>query len=79
MSAPNQVYLPASSDYQRSGFKKISKRVVLAMRFMSQTHADAENEPPNDRRSNVVADVPVYYSSKPLPFSLASFFNVWSK
>ena len=73
MSAPNQVHLPASSDDQRSesklhGFKKVTKRVVLAMRFMSQMHADADNEPPIDLRSNVFADVPVYFSSMPLAF-----------
>jgi hypothetical protein len=77
MSAPNEVHLPASSDDQRSeaklhGFKKMTKRVVLAMRFMSQTHADAENEPPIDRRSNVFADAPVYFSSMPL----ASFSDI---
>jgi hypothetical protein len=71
MSAPNQVHLLASSDDQRSksklhGFKKVTKRVVLAMRFMSHMHADEENEPSIYRRSNVFADVPVYFSSMPL-------------
>jgi hypothetical protein len=63
MTAPNQLLVPASSDNHRSDsklhdFKKVSKRVVLAMRFMSQTHSDAENEPSINQRLNV-ADVPV--------------------